>query len=42
LGRISAVALGEVLAGEGVEERRMLVLVVGNEAGNLRGWEIMG
>lgn len=42
LGRVSAVVLGEVLVGEGGEERRMLVLVVGNEAGNLRGWEIMG
>jgi len=42
LGRVSAVALGEVLVGEGAEEKRMLVLVVGNEAGNLRGWEITG
>lgn len=47
LGRISAVALGEIVEGEGegrrgAQEGKVLVLVVGNEAGVLRGWEITG
>ncbi len=40
LGSITAVALGEYERENG--EGRVLVLVVGNEAGALRGWEIVG
>lgn len=41
LGRVSAVAIGEC-GGEGEGGRRGMVVVVGNEAGVLRGWEITG
>jgi len=48
LGRISAVALGEIVqaddgGGRGGEEGgKVMILAVGNEAGMLRAWEIMG
>jgi len=42
LGRISAVTLGKYESGVDDIAERSLVLCVGNEAGNLRAWEITG
>lgn len=42
LGRVSAIALGEIKTDEDEGSRRKTVLFVGNEAGSLRGWLING